>query len=54
MSGRTEECLEGLRDEICIPYLDDTIVLSKSFLDHVNDVRMVLQWLRQNSIKLFK
>ncbi|KAI4898264.1 hypothetical protein NFI96_008433 [Prochilodus magdalenae] len=43
-----KECLEGLRDDICIPYLDDTIVFRKSFLDHVNDVRTVLQWLGQN------
>ena len=47
-----EGCLEGLRDKICIPYLDDVIVFSKTFQDHVNNVRTVLQRLRSNGVRL--
>ena len=31
-----EHCLDGLRDDICIPYIDDIIVFSQTFGDHVN------------------
>lgn len=36
-----EECLVGLHNE-CLPYLDDNLVHSQTFEDHVNDLRQVL------------
>lgn len=46
-----ENCLKGLRD-ICILYLDQAIVFSKSFQAHGEDLRTVLHPLRQHGIKL--
>ncbi|CAB4004265.1 Retrovirus-related Pol poly from transposon, partial [Paramuricea clavata] len=47
-----EHCLEGLKEDICIPYLDDIIIFSKTFDEHVEHVRLVIQRLRANGIKL--
>uniref|UniRef100_A0A3P8TE73 Gypsy retrotransposon integrase-like protein 1 n=2 Tax=Amphiprion percula TaxID=161767 RepID=A0A3P8TE73_AMPPE len=47
-----EECLWGLRDDICLPYLDDNLVHSKSFQDHIEHVRAVLQRYQKHGVKL--
>ena len=48
----TEECLRRLRDDICIPYLDDILAYSRTFEDHFRDVQRVLRRLQEHGIKL--
>ena len=47
-----EKCLGDLRHRICAPYVDDTLIYSKTFDDHLQDVTAVLQRIRKNGIKL--
>lgn len=47
-----EEMLDSLRDECCIPYLDDVLCFSKSFDEHVHVLQKVLQALQRHGVKL--
>lgn len=47
-----EEMLDSLRDNFCIPYLDDILCYSDSFTSHVEGVRQVLRALQSHGVKL--
>ena len=47
-----ESCLEDFRDQFALPYLDDVLVYSKNFSDHLNHLRRVLRRLRLRGVKL--
>ena len=46
------ECLLGLKDSICIPYLDDILCYAKSFDEHLDNLRTVLRQLKSYGVKL--
>lgn len=46
------ECLGDLRDKICLPYIDDVIIYSPNFEQHLKDVKLVLGRLKEAGAKL--
>ena len=44
--------LSGLQDNVCLVYIDDIIVFSSSFDDHLSRLRTVFSRLRQANLKL--
>lgn len=47
-----EEMLDSLRDNCCIPYLDDILCYAPTFEEHVEGVRQVLRALQRHGVKL--
>ncbi len=47
-----EEMLDSLRDECCIPYLDDVLCYARSFEEHVETICCVLKALQCHGVKL--
>ena len=47
-----ERCLGELRDKVAIPYLDNIIMFSRTFEEHVEHLRTVLRTLREHAVKL--
>ena len=47
-----EETLQDYRDDFAMPYLDDVIVYSDSFLQHLDHICKVLRRLQQKGLKL--
>lgn len=47
-----EGMLDSLREECCIPYLDDVLCYAKSFEEHIESLTRVLRALRCHGVKL--
>ena len=47
-----EECLDGLNHNICLIYLDDLIVFSKTVDEHFDKLEKIFQRLRDHNLKL--
>ena len=47
-----EETLKEVRDRCCLPYMDDALVYSATFEEHLQHLRHVLRLLKEKGIKL--
>ena len=47
-----EDCLGDLGDTVRVPYLDDIIIFSATFEDHIENTRKVLRRVKEYGVKL--
>ena len=47
-----EHCLADYRDNFSIPYLDDLFIFSKTFEEHLVQIKLELQRLKKHGIKI--
>ncbi|MEO0901168.1 MAG: reverse transcriptase family protein, partial [Bacteroidota bacterium] len=47
-----EQCFQDYRGQFIVPYLDDLLVFSKNFDDHLKHLELTLQRLRKYGVKL--
>lgn len=47
-----ESVLRGLNNNICLVYMDDIIIMGKSFEDHIKNVKLVFERLREANFKI--
>lgn len=47
-----EKCLGDYRDQFVVPYLDDLLVYSSSFSEHIQHLRLVLRRLKDYGVKI--
>ena len=47
-----ESCLDEVRDKFAVPYLDDVLVFSKKFEEHIDHLQIVRQILRSKGVKV--
>ncbi|GFY04215.1 retrovirus-related Pol polyprotein from transposon 17.6 [Trichonephila clavipes] len=47
-----ETVLRGLSYEACLVYLDDIIIMGRSFEEHLKNIRLLLQKLKEANLKL--
>ncbi|GFX27884.1 hypothetical protein TNCV_3083071 [Trichonephila clavipes] len=52
IEGLMETVLGGLSYEACLVYLDDIVIVGRSFEEHLKNIRLVLQELKEANLKL--